>query len=128
MFLSTDTRQRFRIGRVRFGKTRPPLPVEDEAELEAGVAALAHPRVDEDADVFAGDGEDGLGEGGRRDQHGAPLVGLALLLRRLHGQRQLLVEHLRWHQLLIKRASGTVTSWLSNCRHLDRTEFPFETW
>ena len=72
-----------------------PFPVEDETELEAGVASLADPSVDEDSDVLSGDGEDGFGERGRRYEHGAPLIGLALLLRRLQRQRQLLVEHLQ---------------------------------
>ena len=42
-----------------------PFPVENEAELKASVTALTHPRVDEDADVFARHGENGFGKSGR---------------------------------------------------------------
>lgn len=61
-----------------------PFPVEDEAELEASVASLTHPRVDKHADILARHGENGFGESGRRNEHGAPLVRVVLLLRSLN--------------------------------------------
>lgn len=74
---------------------RIPFAVEDETQLESGVAALADPRVDKDADIFARHRENGLGECGGGYQHGRPLICLAFLLRRLNGQRQLFVKNLK---------------------------------
>jgi len=71
-----------------------PFAVENETELETGVTSLSHPSVDKDANIFSRDGENSFGKSGGRYKHSAPLVGLALLLRRLHGKRELLIEYL----------------------------------
>ena len=58
------------------------------------MTTLADPSVDKDSNVFASHRKNGFSESGRRDEHSAPLVRLALLLGRLDGQRQLLVKNL----------------------------------
>lgn len=74
--------------------SRIPLSVEDKTELKPGMPSLTNPRINKDADIFSSHSENGLGKGGCRDEHCAPLVRLAFLLRGLDGQRELLVEHL----------------------------------
>ena len=58
------------------------------------MSSLAHPLVAEHVDVLPGDRVDGLQEGGGGEEDGAPGVVRETLLARVHGERQLLVEHL----------------------------------
>jgi hypothetical protein len=61
-----------------------PLSVKDKTKLKPSMAALSHPRINEDPYIFSSDSKDGFCKSSGRYQHSTPLVGLALLLGRLN--------------------------------------------
>lgn len=76
-------------------RSNSPLAVEDEAEMELGVATGAYPLIHKHRHVLACHREDGLGERDGRDEHVRPHPRRLLLRCCVPREREVLVEHLR---------------------------------